>query len=620
MGPAALPVTGQGHISTYDEAIAGPFPSGGGYNPIQYAPSVTGNYSLEFYYPPDSSGFYSEPGRMQFEFFDITVTNAANVPITGRVWSKAWQFNCGPVAAPPTLNRFYGNMFILSDDSIVTSVNCNGFVGGTFSIASNQTGCSTTGNISVDRQSRTGFHTYPQYKIFLNDPDSTIFPTGKANPGIILPITTTSVCSGSVDFGLQVTMDGLIEVLIDVNPSPGANPEDVKLTASVLANPGGGGYNIIQWNGYDGYGQPVKNGTTLTATMRFIHGITHLPIYDIEYNDYGYKVQVIRPPGTTSSIYWDDSLIPGDSSTVNLTGCNDAFGCHLWSFTLGNVNTINSWWYVASATAPSVTFTVKRTPLPPGDISGDPTVCRGIATGEYFVTTDSNATTHLWAFSGTGAVIDGNGRDITISFSDTASNGKLTVSGYNEECGTGPVSELNINILPLPVVTFTAFDTLCFNSSAIQLTGGMPSGGAYIFRGLPVTEFDPVIAGEGSHAVVYRYTDGNGCTNSDSTDIIVTHGIECEIMMRIPDAFTPDGDGLNDVFRPFSQNIRQFSMQIFNRIGQLVFTSSQISEGWDGTCKNQRCPVGNYVYVIVYESSWAPPEFKTVSGNITLVR
>jgi len=52
LGPTLVPGSGQGFISTYNQAILGPFTATGGYNPIKYAPSTPGNYSLEFYYPP----------------------------------------------------------------------------------------------------------------------------------------------------------------------------------------------------------------------------------------------------------------------------------------------------------------------------------------------------------------------------------------------------------------------------------------------------------------------------------------------------------------------------------------------------------------------------------------
>ncbi|MEI7661075.1 MAG: gliding motility-associated C-terminal domain-containing protein [Bacteroidota bacterium] len=621
MGPNPVPLSGQqGFISTYDQAIAGPLPLSGGYDPIQYTPVTTGNYIIEFSYPPDSLGRYSENARIMFEFFDISVVDNTGKQLTGRVWSKAWQFNCGNVQAPPTDNRFWGTMFILSDDSIVTSVNCNGFVGGTFSISSNKTGCSTTGNIASDRQSRTGFHTYPQYKVFLADPDSLIFPTGKAQPGIIMPITTTTDCAtGSVDFGVKVDQDGIVELLVEVNPNPGTDPQDVKLTANVYANPGGNGFNIIHWSGKDGRGNPVHNGKVLSASVRFIHGITHLPIYDIEYNDNGYIVKVIRPPGPSPSIYWDDSLLPV-WGTVNLTGCTDIYGCHLWSIEIGDTNTINSWWYVASATAPTVSFTVKRAPLAPGTISGDPTICKGISISEYHVVPDSNATSYIWSYTGAGASVTPNGASVSLGFADTASSGTLTVRGFNTACGAGPASFLPVTVLPLPVVIVGAFDSICYNAPPIHLSGGSPAGGEYILEGSKLSELDPATHSPGIHGIIYRYTDVNGCTGSDTSAIFIKSGNECEIVIWVPNAFTPDGDGVNDVFRPYSLNVRQFSMKIFNRMGQLLFSSGEISEGWDGTWGGQQCPQGNYAYLIVYESSANPPEFKTLSGIITLVK
>ncbi len=619
INPSPVPTSGAGFIQSYTQAVAGPFPSSGGYSPKLHTPSMPGNYSLEFFYPPDQGSFYTYASYVTFDYFDITVVNSANEPIPGRVWSKAWQFNCGMVQAPPTSNRFYGTMFILSDDSIVTSINCNGFVGGTFSISSNKTGCFNTGNIALDRQSSTGFHTYPQYKIFLSDPDSVIFPTGKAKPGINLPITATNNCaSGSVDLGIQVTQDGIIEVLIEVDPTPGADPRDVKITANVLANPGGNGYNIIHWNGIDGLGQPLPNGAPASAIIRFIHGITHLPIYDIEYNDYGYKVEVIRPPGPKPDIYWDDSLLP--YGTSNFNGCKDIQGCHLWDISDGDTNTINSWWYVASSTASPVDFIIKRSPAKPAMIIGDPSFCAGGISRTYTTRSEPNSTTFNWTYSGTGATINSHDTVANVSYASAATSGTLSVSGYNQYCGEGSASVLPVNFFPAPQVSFAGFDSVCFNEPAFQLNGGTPQGGEYSINGSVQENFDPVARGPGSHLIVYRYTDIHGCKNSDSSLVFVKTGRACEIVIWVPSAFTPDGNGLNDIFRPVSNNIREFSMNIYSRNGELLFTSHRAGTGWDGTYKGRPCPEGTYVYIIVYQSSLAPPENSTLTGNLFLVR
>lgn len=58
--------------------------------------------------------------------------------------------------------------------------------------------------------------------------------------------------------------------------------------------------------------------------------------------------------------------------------------------------------------------------------------------------------------------------------------------------------------------------------------------------------------------------------------------------MYIPSAFTPNGDGINDFFGVKAEGIKQFKMEIYNRWGELVFTSENMLELWDGTFKGER--------------------------------
>ena len=78
------------------------------------------------------------------------------------------------------------------------------------------------------------------------------------------------------------------------------------------------------------------------------------------------------------------------------------------------------------------------------------------------------------------------------------------------------------------------------------------------------------------------------------------------VIPYIPNAFTPDGDGLNDNFRIVGlppENITQFNMQIYNRWGQMVFSTNNIREAWDGTTKGEVCSEGLYVWIIYYENN-----------------
>jgi hypothetical protein len=80
---------------------------------------------------------------------------------------------------------------------------------------------------------------------------------------------------------------------------------------------------------------------------------------------------------------------------------------------------------------------------------------------------------------------------------------------------------LTINTSPTVILNTFTNDTICIQSSPIALPIGTPSGGTYSGAGVSGSNFDPSIAGVGSHYIVYNYTDNNNCSNSDSTLITV---------------------------------------------------------------------------------------------------
>ncbi len=63
-----------------------------------------------------------------------------------------------------------------------------------------------------------------------------------------------------------------------------------------------------------------------------------------------------------------------------------------------------------------------------------------------------------------------------------------------------------------------------------------------------------------------------------------------------PTAFTPNGDGLNDIFNVFGQFIIAFEMKIFNRWGEMMYATDDLDQGWDGMYKGTIMPEGTYVF------------------------
>jgi gliding motility-associated-like protein len=90
-------------------------------------------------------------------------------------------------------------------------------------------------------------------------------------------------------------------------------------------------------------------------------------------------------------------------------------------------------------------------------------------------------------------------------------------------------------------------------------------------------------------------------------------------LILLPNAFTPDGDGLNDVFKAIGQpdKLTSFSMKVFNRWGQMVYETKDITFGWDGTYKNQPAPAGTYVYRMEYSINGYDFD---VTGTLVLMR
>ncbi|MDP1622597.1 MAG: FISUMP domain-containing protein [Bacteroidales bacterium] len=180
-----------------------------------------------------------------------------------------------------------------------------------------------------------------------------------------------------------------------------------------------------------------------------------------------------------------------------------------------------------SCTATAMTFPVsfKPWPITPGAITGPISVCK-TSTQSYSVPAILNATSYKWAYTGTGVSIVGNGTPaISITFSTTATNGTLTVTG-NNECGDGPVSApLSIIVHPLPVVSYSFCNDLVTtkNAKPFILKGGSPYGatGTYHLNNpaapaLPGNIFNPGDAAVflGSNTIYYTYTTVNNCKAS----------------------------------------------------------------------------------------------------------
>ena len=181
--------------------------------------------------------------------------------------------------------------------------------------------------------------------------------------------------------------------------------------------------------------------------------------------------------------------------------------------------------------------------------------------------------------------------------SSATANIIYTVSvSNNGVCANTTTVSLTVN--PLPKV-FAGRDTTCNLDDQIYInatgTGTITwvSGDNITCKDCPNTQIIPKYTG----CYIAESVNEFGCKVKDEVCINITtdHGI------YIPSAFTPNGDGLNDIFLVYGHSISEVKMDIFDRWGEKLFSSNDMAKGWNGVYKNVDCEIGVYVYKVTYK-------------------
>lgn len=120
--------------------------------------------------------------------------------------------------------------------------------------------------------------------------------------------------------------------------------------------------------------------------------------------------------------------------------------------------------------------------------------------------------------------------------------------------------------------------------------------------------------GAGTYTVTMITNNQYGCADTVTLDVIV----HPEYTLYIPNAFTPDGDGINDILFAYGTHIKEFEMMIFNRWGEAIFKSNGLEQGWDGIHNGYMAKEDVYVYKIKYKTN--RDEVLTREGHISLLK
>jgi gliding motility-associated-like protein len=304
------------------------------------------------------------------------------------------------------------------------------------------------------------------------------------------------------------------------------------------------------------------------------------------------------PVGTNDSVFTTSSLTNGDSVRCMLTTNSNC--------TIPGPDSSNSVVMQVTSFYPSVSISASSSAI----CSGDTVIFTAVPVN------GGTEPAYQWKINGTPA---GANQDSFMTSSLGMNDTVTCVLTGSEACSVPALSNpLTILVNPAPVL-FVGNDTVISPGQILQLHPEV-TGTISTWLWTPSTYLDnsfiadPVFTPGVTTNYQLLITSDAGCTTSGKMTIVVYRPL------KMPNAFTPNNDGLNDVFRiPPStpQKIKSFS--VYNRWGGLIFHTSDSGIGWDGTFHGQPLSNDTYVWMIEYEDLLTK-KTETASGTVILIR
>ncbi|MFD2787185.1 T9SS type A sorting domain-containing protein [Hymenobacter rubripertinctus] len=341
-----------------------------GYNPLIYTNNTGADRDFWVEFTQVGEGAMSQGQKVsQYDFWDFTVRSNAGATgqeLRGRLRSKFWSFSTDSFT---NLLSATFSLYPLVESVrqpgryYVKEVELAGMNPYAFYFVSNANGTSQTGSFANARKSQTSEQTYPEYDNFVNDPDPALWPSA---PLPVFSRTVQPFCNpltgrGSAAFTTLSEEAGSTSVLIDINNNGVQDGNDVVIEQTVAANVPA----TVFWNGLDNANTPVAAGTTLRLTFVSNGAPVNFPLFDVEGNTDGVRVQNVRPSQGNNRffdrLYWDDRNLPTaanrfpatrpapDLSNYRPDGVISETGVHRWSGANTNQGgdnyTVNTWTY-----------------------------------------------------------------------------------------------------------------------------------------------------------------------------------------------------------------------------------------------------------------------------------
>ncbi len=225
-------------------------------------------------------------------------------------------------------------------------------------------------------------------------------------------------------------------------------------------------------------------------------------------------------------------------------------------------------------------------------IGNDDAFCEGTS---YTIVCDKVFDKYLWQ--------DGS-RNSSIT---TVLGGKYYVEVTdNNNCKA--TDTIALTMYPRPTIFTNRIIKVCRQDTLLQIAGNFSSA----LWNDGTTAFQLLAKNIGEFSV--EVTDTLGCKNKTEIKVISS----CPASIYIPNVFSPNNDGSNDVFRAYVTDVNKYNLKIYSRWGTLVFETTDFNKSWDGTFESTQAPNDAYIYLITYTGEDGISG--TINGNVTLIR
>lgn len=362
---------------------------------------------------------------------------------------------------------------------------------------------------------------------------------------------------------------------------------------------------------------PVSGVRNATITSSDSEGNLMLSVCEGQSDTISFDIEGADPNGDNTTVTYSN-LPQGASLAITNNGADTPKVHFSWS--ARDASPGNYIFYITYTddgcplvSTKTVAYTIRILEHPNKFKSGSEPSCIGVSTGKAWAIPEATTDPYSYRWED----IDGNPLQTTASSTTGDSLIGVPPGAYKvyirnaDGCGKNVI--VKVDEIPLPEVGLPGDTTLCIGMPLLIKTS-VQTGVNYLWNTGDTTCCITVTQpGE------YTVKAINNCGSVQ--DGIRIDYVKCNYCLFVPNAFSPNGDGKNDKFNILETClIDKYKLEIFNRWGELVFTTLSTSKSWDGTYNGKDAEGGVYYYYIIAKLRDTSREELHLKGDITLIR